>query len=62
METMTFLIPMAILMGIGFVAAFIWATKNGQYDDMETPASRMLFDDVKNIKDKPKTKSEEQDV
>jgi cbb3-type cytochrome oxidase maturation protein len=62
METMTFLIPMAILMGVGFVAAFIWATKNGQYDDMETPASRMLFDDVKNIKNKHETKSEEQDV
>ena len=62
MEAMTFLIPMAILMGVGFVVAFIWATRNGQDDDMETPASRMLFDDVKNIKDKPKTKSEEQDV
>jgi len=62
MEAMTFLIPMAILMGVGFVVAFIWATRNGQYDDMETPASRMLFDDFKNIKDKPKTKSEEQNV
>lgn len=59
---MTFLIPLAILLGVGFVIAFIWATKNGQYDDMETPASRMLFDDVKNIKDKSNSKSEDQNV
>jgi cbb3-type cytochrome oxidase maturation protein len=61
-EAMTFLIPLAILLGVGFVIAFIWATKNGQYDDMETPASRMLFDDVKNIKDKSNSKSEDQNV
>jgi cbb3-type cytochrome oxidase maturation protein len=64
MEAMIFLIPLAVLMGVGFVFAFIWATRNGQYDDMETPASRMLFDENKNIslKHKSKTKSEEQNV
>ncbi|RMH19303.1 MAG: cbb3-type cytochrome oxidase assembly protein CcoS, partial [Gammaproteobacteria bacterium] len=30
---------------IGFIAAFIWATRSGQYDDMDSPAIRMLHDD-----------------
>lgn len=45
MEVMYFLIPLAILLVIFFVLVFIWATKNGQFDDLDTPAKRMLFDD-----------------
>lgn len=30
----------------GFLAAFLWALDNGQYDDVQTPAERVLFDDV----------------
>jgi cbb3-type cytochrome oxidase maturation protein len=26
-----------------FLVAFLWASANGQYDDMHTPALRMLF-------------------
>jgi len=29
----------------GFLAAFIWSVKSGQYDDDYTPSVRMLFDD-----------------
>jgi cbb3-type cytochrome oxidase maturation protein len=36
------MIPMALLLGGGFVAAFIWATNNGQFDDLDTPAYRIL--------------------
>jgi len=28
-----------------FLMAFLWALKNGQYDDAEGPAVRILFDD-----------------
>lgn len=42
------MIPMALLLGAGFVFAFIWATKNGQFDDVETPAHRALLDDSEN--------------
>jgi len=29
----------------GFLGAFMWAVKSGQYDDKFTPSIRMLFDD-----------------
>jgi cbb3-type cytochrome oxidase maturation protein len=28
-----------------FLGAFIWAVKNGQFDDSKTPSIRILFDD-----------------
>ncbi|MEO1496658.1 MAG: cbb3-type cytochrome oxidase assembly protein CcoS [Planctomycetota bacterium] len=37
--------PAALLLAAAAVAAFIWATRDGQYDDTETPAHRILFDD-----------------
>ena len=45
MEVIGFLLPICILLGSGFLILFLWATKRGQYDDLDTPASRILFDD-----------------
>ncbi len=42
MNVLLLMIPMALLLGFGFVAAFIWAANQGQFDDMETPAHRIL--------------------
>jgi len=39
------LIPCMILLGLVSVAVFFWAVKDGQYDDMEGPANRILDDD-----------------
>ena len=39
------LIPLALLLGVGAVVAFWWAVRNGQFDDAETPAVRILFED-----------------
>jgi cbb3-type cytochrome oxidase maturation protein len=53
MEIMIILLPLALLLGAIFVAAFIWSTKSGQYDDVETPKYRMLLEDKQlTIKDK----------
>jgi cbb3-type cytochrome oxidase maturation protein len=30
----------------GFLAAFIWAVRDGQFDDTTTPAVRVLLDDA----------------
>ncbi len=30
----------------GFLGAFVWAVRTGQFDDTCTPAIRMLFDDA----------------
>jgi len=45
MDIIYTLIPIGILFLIGAVTAFIWAIKNGQYDDLDSPAHRILFDD-----------------
>jgi cbb3-type cytochrome oxidase maturation protein len=39
------LIPLSILLAAGFLGAFVWAVRTGQYDDTATPAVRPLFDD-----------------
>ncbi len=45
MSILLALIPISlILLGIA-VAAFIWAVKRGQFDDMDTPALDILRDD-----------------
>lgn len=43
MEVLYFVIPLALLMGGGFILAFAWATRSGQFDDLETPGLRVLF-------------------
>jgi cbb3-type cytochrome oxidase maturation protein len=39
------LIAISILVAGGFLAAFLWSVKNGQYDDDYTPSVRILFED-----------------
>lgn len=45
METIFVLLPLALLIAAIAVGFFIWAAKTGQFDDLETPAIRILFDD-----------------
>jgi cbb3-type cytochrome oxidase maturation protein len=40
------MIPVAVCMGAVFVYFFIWATKNGQFDDLDTPSMRLLLEDT----------------
>ncbi|MBX3019533.1 MAG: cbb3-type cytochrome oxidase assembly protein CcoS [Bdellovibrionaceae bacterium] len=37
-------IPVSLLLGIGFILSFIWATGDDQWGDLDTPAQRMLQD------------------
>ena len=39
------LLGASLTVAIGFLIAFIWSVKSGQYDDDYTPSVRMLFDD-----------------
>ncbi len=45
MTILLILIPIALCMGGLGLAAFLWALKSGQYEDMEGAAQRILFDD-----------------
>jgi cbb3-type cytochrome oxidase maturation protein len=39
------LIPIGLLLLAAAVWAFFWAVRSGQFDDLETPAWRILLDD-----------------
>ncbi len=45
MSVIYILIPAAALLAAAGVAAFIWAVRRGQFDDLDTPGVRMLNDD-----------------
>ncbi len=45
MTILLYLIPVALVLGGLGLAAFLWALKSGQYEDMEGAANRILFDD-----------------
>lgn len=45
METIFVLLPLALLIAAIAVGLFIWAARTGQFDDLDTPAMRILFDD-----------------
>ena len=38
-------LPIALLLALAGVIAFIWAVRSGQLDDLETPGLRILGDD-----------------
>jgi cbb3-type cytochrome oxidase maturation protein len=39
------LIPLGLVLVAAAVFAFFWAIRNGQFDDLDTPAWRILQDD-----------------
>lgn len=49
MKIVMILVPvMLILVALGIVL-FSWAVKSGQYDDLDGPAHRILYDDDKDM-------------
>lgn len=58
MESLYFLVPCALIFIAIAVKVLFWAINNGQYDNLDTEAHRILFDDEKNkISSKPPTDS-----
>lgn len=47
MSILVLLIPLALALALGAVLAFLYAARSGQYEDLETPAYRMLLDENK---------------
>jgi cbb3-type cytochrome oxidase maturation protein len=45
MSGLLYLIPIALALGLLGLAAFLWALRSGQYDDLDGAAERILFDD-----------------
>jgi cbb3-type cytochrome oxidase maturation protein len=56
MTALLWLIPAALLLGALGLVAFFWSTREGQYDDLQGAAERILLDD-----DGPIVEDEDQD-
>ena len=56
MDILYLLIPLALLLLCGAVWAFFWAVGSGQFDDLDTPAMRILLDDDKAPPEEPDEK------
>lgn len=45
MSVLFIVVPLALFVVLAAVVAYIWSARAGQYDDLDTPAVRMLHDD-----------------
>ncbi len=45
MEILYLLIPLSLVFVAGIAFVLLWAVRNGQFEDMEGPAHRILMDD-----------------
>lgn len=45
MNLVLVLLPIALLLGLLGLTAFFWALRNGQFDDPEGSAARILIDE-----------------
>jgi cbb3-type cytochrome oxidase maturation protein len=46
MSTLYLVLPLALVIAALAVLAFAWSVRSGQLDDLDTPAHRLLVDDV----------------
>jgi cbb3-type cytochrome oxidase maturation protein len=45
MSVLVYLVPIALALGALGLAAYLWALRSGQFDDLDGAAERILFDD-----------------
>ena len=45
MSGLAYLIPIALLLGLAGLAAFFWAMRSGQFEDMDGAGVRILIDE-----------------
>jgi cbb3-type cytochrome oxidase maturation protein len=53
MKDFFYLIPVALALGVAGLSGFLWSLRNGQYDDLDGAAERILFDDDVPMKANP---------
>ena len=45
MSVLFLIVPVALALVLAAVAAFVWAARGGQFDDLTTPAMRALHEE-----------------
>ncbi len=53
MNSLYILIPLAVVLVVIALRLFVWAVRNGQYDDLEMEGRRILFDEQTGPADPP---------
>lgn len=48
MSVILILLSASLIIATGFLVAFLWSVKNGQFDDHYTPSVRILFEEQTN--------------
>ena len=46
MNVIYLLLPLTLVLAFVFVGLYLWAAKHDQFEDLDTPAKRMLMDDT----------------
>ena len=58
MEIVILLVPLAFLLVALGIGAFVWALRRGQFDDLDSPQLRILFDDQQSRQHPPAEKAD----
>lgn len=45
MSSLVILVPIAILLGVVALAAFLWSLRSGQYEDLDGAAERIFLEE-----------------
>jgi cbb3-type cytochrome oxidase maturation protein len=53
MSALYVVLPLAILIVAVAIAGYVWSVRSGQMDDLDTPASQPLRDDLPRQKEEP---------
>ncbi|SEO06794.1 cytochrome oxidase maturation protein, cbb3-type [Rhodospirillales bacterium URHD0017] len=56
MRDFYYLIPIALVLGVAGLLVFLWSLRNGQYEDLDGAAERILLDDDVPLKEPGKLK------
>ncbi|UOO80798.1 cbb3-type cytochrome oxidase assembly protein CcoS [Uruburuella testudinis] len=60
MESIFILIPISIILAFMIAYFFWWSGKNGQFDDLEGPAHRIIMDDDSTDQTSPTDKADKE--
>lgn len=52
MNILYILMTFAVVFILVFIGLYLWAVRGGQFDDLESPAHRILLDETESTKDK----------
>ncbi|MDA0685130.1 MAG: cbb3-type cytochrome oxidase assembly protein CcoS [Bacteroidetes bacterium] len=59
MNVLYVLVPLALLLAAVGVTAFVWSVRSGQFEDVETPGLRVLFDEETSASDQAESREDQ---